>query len=117
MRDFKDFQIWHLGMEIVVDIYQVSNALPDTERYGLQSQMRRSAVSMPSNIAEGRSRRSDKAFANFLEIALGSAFELQTQLIVATRIGYLGENQLNALFELLDKFQRKTSSLLGKMIR
>lgn len=104
-------------MDIVVEVYNISKVLPDKERYGLQSQMRRSAVSMPSNIAEGCSRRSDKAFANFLEISLGSSFELQTQLIVALRTGYFKEEKLVDLFEQLDKFQRKTNSLLSRLSR
>jgi len=117
MRNFKDYEIWHLAMEIVVDVYQITEKLPDSEKYGLKSQMRRSSVSMPSNIAEGCSRRSDRAFANFLEISLGSSFELQTQLIASMRIGYYKEDELLALFEKLDKFQRKTNSLLGRMMR
>ena len=117
MRNFKDYEIWHIAMEIVVDVYQITEKLPDSEKYGLKSQMRRSAVSMPSNIAEGCSRKSDKAFANFLEISLGSSFELQTQLIVALRVGYLKEEELVDLFEKLDRFQRKTNTLLGKMSR
>jgi four helix bundle protein len=117
MRNFKDYEIWHLSMDIVVEVYNLTQSLPDSEKYGLQSQMRRCAVSIPSNIAEGCSRRSDKAFANFLEIAIGSAFELQTQLVVAGRIGYFEDSALNSLLEQLDKCQRKINSLLGKMAR
>lgn len=117
MRNFKDYEIWHLSMDIVVEVYNLTQSLPDSEKYGLRSQMRRCAVSIPSNIAEGCSRRSDKAFANFLEIAIGSAFELQTQLVVAGRIGYLEDSALNSLLEQLDKCQRKINSLLGKMAR
>ena len=117
MRNFKDYEIWHLSMDIVVEVYKLTQSLPDQEKYGLQSQMRRCAVSMPSNIAEGCSRRSDKAFANFLEIAMGSAFELQTQLLAANKIGYFTEIELAALLEKLDKCQRKINSLIGKMAR
>ena len=104
-------------MDIVVEVYQITEKLPNSEKYGLQSQMRRSSVSMPSNIAEGCSRRSDKAFANFLEISLGSSFELQTQLIVAVRTRYFKEDELVDLFENLDKFQRKTNTLLNRLDR
>ena len=117
MRNFKDYEIWHLSMDIVVEVYKLTQSLPDQEKYGLQSQMRRCAVSMPSHIAEGCSRRSDKAFANFLEIAMGSAFELQTQLLAANKIGYFTEIELAALLEKLDKCQRKINSLIGKMAR
>jgi four helix bundle protein len=117
MRNFKDYEIWHLAMDIVIDVYNISEALPDKEKYGLQSQIRRCSVSMPSNIAEGCSRRSDKAFAVFLEISLGSSFELQTQLMIGERTGYFKKEALVDLFERLDKFQRKANSLLSKMER
>ncbi len=115
MRNFQDYKVWHLGMQIVVEVYQVTKVLPDTEKYGLQSQMRRSAVSIPSNIAEGCSRQSDKAFAHFLEIAIGSSFELQTQCIVTSKIGYLKEDEVAGLLKQLDTFQRKTNALLTKI--
>ncbi|MCB9294289.1 MAG: four helix bundle protein [Lewinellaceae bacterium] len=115
MRNFRDYEIWNIGMDLVVDIYNCTASLPGEEKYGLQSQMRRSAVSMPSNIAEGCSRRSDKEFARFLEIALGSSFELETQLFVGIRIGYWAESDLKEIFEKLDRFQRKTNKLWGKL--
>jgi four helix bundle protein len=115
MRNFREYEIWHIGMSLVMSVYQCSKALPVEERYGLQSQIRRSAVSMPSNIAEGCSRNSDIEFARFLEIALGSAFELETQLLAAQSIQYLAEADLKDIFEELNKFQRKTNALLSRL--
>jgi len=115
MRNFREYEIWHIGMGLVTSVYKCSKALPSEERYGLQSQIRRSAVSMPSNIAEGCSRNSDAEFARFLEIALGSAFELETQLLAAQRIQYLSEEELKDIFEALNKFQRKTNTLLSRL--
>lgn len=82
MKNYKELKIWQQGIEIVKEVFKLSEALPKTEKYGMISQMTRAAVSIPANIAEGSSRHSDKDYARFLQIALGSAFELQTYLIL-----------------------------------
>jgi four helix bundle protein len=82
MKNFKELRIWQLGMKIAKEIYLLSQELPDQERYGLISQITRAAVSVPSNIAEGSSRESDRDYKRFLEMALGSLFELETDLLV-----------------------------------
>ena len=82
MRNFKELTVWKSGMDIVKKVYILANLLPDTEMYGLKTQMQRAAISIPSNIAEGCSRHSDVEFKRFLEIAIGSSFELETQLIL-----------------------------------
>ncbi len=81
MRDFRTLNIWQGGIAIVKQVYRLAESLPVEEKYGLRSQICRSAVSIPSNIAEGCSRSSQIDFKRFLEIALGSSFELETQLI------------------------------------
>ncbi|WP_139135180.1 four helix bundle protein [Roseivirga sp. 4D4] len=78
MRDFKKLKIWQSGIQLVEQVYQVTNTFPNAEKFGLTSQMTRAAVSIPSNIAEGGARNSQKEYKRFLEIALGSAFELET---------------------------------------
>ena len=83
MSNFKELKIWNLGIEIVLKTYQIAKFLPKEELYGLRSQINRAAVSIPSNIAEGSSRSSNRDYARFLEMALGSAFELETELTVA----------------------------------
>ncbi|MFD2724853.1 four helix bundle protein [Hyunsoonleella rubra] len=83
MRDFRKLDIWKNGIELVKQVYQLSDKLPSDEKFGLRSQLTRASVSVPSNIAEGRSRNSEVEFKRFLEIAMGSLFEIETQLIIA----------------------------------
>jgi four helix bundle protein len=94
MRNFRNYDIWKKGIELVKDTYKISKLLPEDERYGLKSQITRAAVSIPSNIAEGSSRSSDIEFKRFLEIALGSAFELETQLFVIEELEMCTADQL-----------------------
>jgi len=91
MRNFRELKIWQLAIDLAKKIYLLTKEFPATERYGLSSQLQRAAVSIPSNIAEGASRRSEKDFARFLEIALGSAYEVETQLIIAQEVGYFSD--------------------------
>ena len=89
----KDLDVWKKGMELVERVYSISSAFPDSERYGLTSQIRRAAVSIPSNIAEGAARKSDKELLQFLSIAIGSLAELETQYIIAIRLGFVKEDE------------------------
>ena len=89
VHGYKDLKVWQKSMDLVVDIYTITKKFPDDEKYGLKAQMRRAAVSIPSNIAEGRAKRSTKDFLRFLSIAYGSNAELETQLIIAHRLGYI----------------------------
>jgi len=88
-RDHKDLDVWKKSMDLVVNVYQITQSFPDTEKYGLTSQMRRSAVSIPSNIAEGASRKGDKELIQFLYISIGSLSELETQYLIAIRLGFI----------------------------
>ena len=90
-RPHYNLDVWKLAVDLVADIYVVTGTFPRDERFGLVSQMRRSAVSVPSNIAEGAARSSKKEFANFLSVARGSLSELDTQIIVSTRMGLMPE--------------------------
>jgi four helix bundle protein len=89
IQSFRDLKAWQLAMDFVEGVYKASSKFPTQEQYGLTSQLRRSAVSVPSNIAEGRSRDSSREFLNFLSIAYGSLAETQTQLEIARRLGYM----------------------------
>jgi four helix bundle protein len=89
MKSHKDLDVWKKSMDMVVNIYRLTRQFPSDEQYGLSSQIRRSAISIPSNIAEGAARSSDKEFKQFLYIALGSAAEVETQLILTEKLGYL----------------------------
>jgi four helix bundle protein len=87
MSDYKDLLVWQKAMDLAQDVYAITKDFPNDEIYGLTSQVRRCAVSIPSNIAEGAGRSSKKEFKHFLHISLGSAAELETQLLLAQRIG------------------------------
>jgi four helix bundle protein len=87
-KTHKDLDVWKLGIELVKDVYIMTKNFPRNEQYGLVSQMRKSAVSIPSNIAEGAARSSKKEYVQFLYIALGSLSELETQLIIAKELEY-----------------------------
>ncbi len=86
---YKDLEVWKLGMDLVIDIYQVTVKFPKEELFGLVSQMRRASISIPSNIAEGSGRRNTKEYIQFLHIAKGSLLELETQIEIAFRLNYI----------------------------
>ena len=96
IRSFRDLRVWRQGVDLVEEIYRISETFTKHETYGLASQMRRAAVSVPANIAEGHIRKQTKAFLNHLSIALGSLAELQTELEIALRLGYVSPAQVTA---------------------
>jgi four helix bundle protein len=91
IKDFKDLRIWQLGMEIVKSIYIVSGSFPQAEQFGLSIQMRRASISVPFNIAEGFIKSSQRELNRFLDIALGSCAELETQVLIAKELNYLDD--------------------------
>lgn len=99
MKTHKDLHVWQKAMDLVVDVYEITNRLPQSELYGLTSQIRRSAVSIPSNIAEGAGRNYDKEFIQFLYIALGSIAELETQLLLVQRLKFVETIQFEKLYD------------------
>lgn len=98
IKNFKDLRIWQKGIEVVKDIYILTKKFPKEELYGLTSQMRRSAVSIPSNIAEGFRRYHNKEYKQFLYITLGSCAELETQIIIANELDYINETNKTELY-------------------
>ncbi|MGF1565201.1 MAG: four helix bundle protein [Flavobacteriales bacterium] len=108
-HNFKALKVWQLGVQLATDVYALTAEFPDAERYGLTAQMRRAAVSVPSNIAEGAGRNTDKSFQQFISIALGSLNELETQLVIADRLG-LNINR-DAHHRIIDSIEQ-----LGKML-
>ena len=111
-RSFKDLEVWKLSISLVEDIYKATSKFPASENYGLIQQIRRAAVSIPSNIAEGQFRNSSKEFRQFLAIALGSSAELETQIIIANKVGYLSMEKCDPLLnnlEIIMKMLRKLS--------
>lgn len=91
IRSYQDLEVWQRAIDLVVEAYRVTNAFPRDERYGLTAQLRRAAVSIPSNIAEGRGRRGLGGFLYHLSVANGSVMELETQILIGMRLGYLDE--------------------------
>ena len=86
MRNFKELKIWQKGFDIAVKTFQLTETFPGEDKYGLSQQMNRCGISIPSNIAEGSSRRSERDYARFIEISLGSSFELETQILIAEKL-------------------------------
>ncbi len=115
MRDFKKLKIWEKGMEIVVELYRLTATFPKSEKYGMTSQMRRSAISIPSNISEGSSRNSEKDQYRFLEIALGSAFELETQVIASGHLKFISLEDAPIILQAIRNEQRMISSFMSKL--
>ena len=115
IKSFKDLRIWQKGIEIVSDIYILTKKFPKEELFSLTSQLRRSAISIPSNIAEGFKRFHNKEYRQFLFITLGSCAELETQIIIAKELKYIDENEVTKLVEKLDHICRMTSSLIKKL--
>lgn len=106
MHNYKELIIWKESMRLAKEAYLVSAAFPQDERFGLTSQVRRCAVSIPSNIAEGAGRKSDKEFLHFLSLASGSIYELETQLLLCIDLGYAQSVKLNDCFMLISALQK-----------
>ena len=111
INSFRDLTVWQLGMQLTEQVYRLTADFPKSEIYGLSSQMRRSAVSIPSNIAEGQGRDSTKEFLHFLAIAFGSICELETQLLLANRFNYLSDTDLESVLAILTSTSKTTRSL------
>src|SRR5262249_52372873 len=110
LRSYKDLTVWQRAMELLVEVYRVTKQYPDEERFGLAAHTRRTAVSIPSNIAEGYARRYRREYVRHLDIAFASAAELETQLIAGERLGYLDSSQ-RTVFDLLAEVERMLASL------
>ena len=111
MRPHQKLEAWAKSIDLVVEVYKASARFPKEEMYGLTSQIRRAAVSVPANIAEGAGRQSTKEFAYFVSNAQGSASELETELILAHRLGYLSETLFAQLISNLDRIGRLITGL------
>ena len=99
MKSHKDLDVWRLAVDLACDVYKMTETFPKAEQYGMVNQMRRSATSIASNIAEGAARQSGKEFVQFLHIALGSTSELDTQLEIAVRVNLANPDELQKLQE------------------
>lgn len=115
MSHFRKILVWQKSISLVTKVYKATRTFPKEETFGLTSQIRRSSVSIPSNIAEGSGRESNKDFLRFLYISLGSLFEMQTQLEIAKNIIYINEEEFNLLYEDSREIERMLASLIKKL--
>lgn len=112
MKNFKKLKIWQKGMDIVVKAYELARQYPPEEKYGLRLQVTKSAVSIPSNIAEGSAKSSNRDYKKYLEISLGSAFELETQVLASEMVGYGDKELIASLLGDIDEEQKMIQSFI-----
>jgi four helix bundle protein len=115
MRNFKELKIWQKGFNIAINCFKLTNEFPSDQKFTLSSQINRSGISIPSNIAEGSSRTSEKDYNRFLEISLGSCFELETQLLLAQAINYGNEVLTQELIKDIDEEEKMIMSFMNKL--
>ncbi|MBI1768879.1 MAG: four helix bundle protein [Bacteroidetes bacterium] len=113
-KPHKKLDVWKLSMDFVIDIYRKTEGFPKEERYALTDQIRRAAVSIPSNIAEGAARQTKKEFINYLHIAQGSLSELDTQFEIAKRLSYLSEADWKPFDEKIRRIDKMITGLIGQ---
>ncbi len=112
IKTFRDLKIWQQSMEFVTKIYKATSSFPEEEKYGLTSQLRRSSVSIPSNISEGFGRNSQGDFKRFVNISMGSLFELQTQIEVAKNLEFISKEVFDQLYDHSREIERMMSSFI-----
>src|SRR5580700_5365933 len=117
VQSFRDLRVWQRGMEVVESVYRATQSFPKQELYGLTSQLRRAAVSIPANIAEGHCRQHIKEYLNFLSIAQGSIAELETELEIACRLKYIASDDLKLFLVQLTVLAKQLRSLRGALAR
>ncbi|MFD2552832.1 four helix bundle protein [Sphingobacterium tabacisoli] len=115
MHQYKELKLWQKAIELVSEIYNLTDCFPERERFGLISQINRAAVSIPSNIAEGAGRNSDKEFVQFLAIAHASTYEVETQLIISKNLGYLLDDNLEAMLGKIAELQKMNYAFQQKL--
>ena len=115
MRNFRNFEVWQKAVDVAAKIYDICDMFPKYEVFALGDQLRRAAVSIPSNIAEGSSRTSIAEFVHYLEISIGSAFEVETQLLIARKRNYITEEIYVASVEELQVLERQINSFISKL--
>jgi four helix bundle protein len=115
MPSYRDLQIWQLGVDLALEIYRLTADFPKHEQYGLTSQLRRAAVSIPSNIAEGHARKTQREFQRFLNIAKGSLAELETQLTIAKELGFGDVEKIPKVMAIAENESRMISGLMRRI--
>lgn len=115
IQSFRDLEVWEKAIQLVKEIYLVTKGFPKEEIYGLTSQLRRAAVSIASNIAEGKARQTKKEYIQFLYVALGSAAELETQIVISKELDYMDNKVKNVLLEKSDHVSRMLRNLIKSL--
>ena len=115
MKDYKELDVWKKSMDLVIEVYNITKKFPKEEKYVLTDHIRKSCISIPSNISEGATRHSTKEFIQFLYIALGSASELETQLLIVKRLNYLDNN--DKIFGKIISIRKMLNSLISSLKR
>ena len=115
LKNYKELKVWQKSYQFCLDIYKLTKGFSKEERYGLTSQIRRSAVSVPSNIAEGYGRKSTPEYLRFLYIAYGSTCELETQVLLSGDLGYIKKNMYHSLHEDIGEIERILKSLINSL--
>lgn len=115
MRDFRKYEIWQDGVSLSTDIYRLTESFPKQETYALANQLQRAVVSIPSNIAEGSSRESEADFARFLEIALGSAYEVETQISIAYNLSYINQVRFDEILVEVQSIEKRLTSFINML--
>ncbi len=116
IKDHKDLVMWQKAMELAEEVYRLAKLLPKAETHALSSQMRRAAVSIPSNIAEGYQRRTDGYIKHFLYIARGSNAEVETQLLLGVRLGYFSQAEVQKALQLIEEIAKMLNSFINKIL-
>ena len=115
MRDFRNYEVWQKAIDMAVKVYTLCDDFPKYEMFALSDQLRRAVVSISSNIAEGASRTSTAEFAHYLEISIGSAFEVETQLLIAKRRGYIADIVYKDNIKELQELERQLNTFISKL--
>ena len=115
MKNYRDLIVWNKSMLLVTSIYTILKKFPDDEKFGLVSQIKRSSVSVPSNIAEGYGRNYTKDYSRFLQIARGSLYEMQTQIEISKNLNFISEKEVKEIFDLTLEVEKMLNSLINKL--
>jgi four helix bundle protein len=114
-ENYRDLRVWKMAMSLALEVYRATQSFPKSEVYGLASQLQRAAISIPSNIAEGKGRSTDKDFSLFLHHARGSLFEVETQVMIARELGYVAEGVSQKILDESEVIAKSLNALIGSL--
>ena len=115
MRDFRQYEVWRKAISFTTEIYKLTEMFPSSEKFGLTNQLQRATVSIASNIAEGASRASERDFTHFLEMSLGSSFEVETQLLISKNLNYISDGKYLNVMDELNILQKQLNNFINKI--